>query len=98
MAVRNTVVFTRLDTNVDWPPVSEAYRIIYMDWESRGWRNFISKDVSADGLTRTVVLEWLSEDKKFDFTENATVRSYFNERDIYCIENDITLKVTTDEI
>ena len=36
--------------------------------------------------------------KKFDFSEHSTSRAYFNERDIYCIENDITLKVTTEEI
>ena len=98
MAVRNTVVYTRLDTNVDWPPVSDAYRTIGHDWESKGWRRCVSRDVSADGLIRTVVFEFPSEEKKFFFVEDATVRTYFNERDIYCIENDVAVKASTVEI
>ena len=98
MAFRNTIVFTRPDTGVEWPPISQDYKEVGMDWHQKGWRTFVSREFSDDELTQTVIVEFLSEEKKFDFSEHSTSRAYFNERDIYCIENDITLKVTTEEI
>ncbi|SVD31163.1 uncharacterized protein METZ01_LOCUS384017, partial [marine metagenome] len=39
-----------------------------------------------------------SEASRFDFIENSTIQTALNVRDMYCIENDITISQSSEDI
>ena len=98
MSVKNTITFTRPSTSVEFPELTAEFVAVAVDYDQQGKRVLESKTVSADGLKQSVVTIFDSENSRFDFIENATIQSALNTRDMYCIENDITISQSAEEI
>ena len=97
MAIKNTIVFTRPSTSVEFPELTAEFVAVCADYHGEGKRVLDSKTISVDGLSQTVITIFDSENSRFDFIENATVQSALNTRDMYCIENDITISQSVEE-
>ena len=98
MSIKNTIVFTRPSTSVDFPVITDAFRVVAVELDLAGKRVLKSNIISEDGLSQTVVTIFDSEASRFDFVENSTIQSALNVRDMYCIENDISISQSTEEI
>jgi hypothetical protein len=98
MAIKNIFSLTRPSTSVDFPKISDVFVGIAIDYDLAGKRKVKSKSISADGLKQTIVTIFDSESSRFDWVENSTIQTELNARDIYCIENDIVISQSTEEI
>ena len=98
MAIKQTAVFTRPSTSIDWPDIPEAFREKCQDYFGAGKRHIQSNIISEDKLTQTVIIIFDSEASRFDFIEESIVQDYINDRDTYCIENDIELTRNLEDI
>ena len=98
MSIKNTIVFTRPSTSVDFPELTAEFIDVAVEYVLAGKRDFKSNIISADGLTQTIVTIFDSEASRFDFIENSTIQSALNVRDMYCIENDITISQSSEDI
>ena len=98
MSIKNTIVFTRPSTSVDFPELTAEFIGVATEYDLAGKRDLKSNIISADGLTQTVVTIFDSEESRFDWVENSTIQSALNVRDMYCIENDIVISQTTEDI
>ena len=98
MAIKNIFSLTRPSTSVDFPELTAEFRVVAVEYDLAGKRDLKSNIISADGLTQTVVSIFDSEASRFDWVENSTIQSALNVRDMYCIENDIVISQTTEDI
>ena len=98
MAIKNIFSLTRPSTSVDFPEISAKFRKIAIDYDLDGKRKFESNIISADGLKQTIVTIFDSESSRFDWVENSTIQAELNTRDVYCIENNITISQSTEDI
>ncbi len=98
MSIKNTIIFTRPSASVDFPETTDAFKAVCADYYGEGKRVLESNTISTDGLSQTVITIFDSENSRFDFIENATIQSALNTRDMYCIENDITISQSAEEI
>ena len=58
----------------------------------------ITKIISDDGLKVTAISLFDSYESRFAFNEEADAQDFFNARDIYCIENNITAEAANEEV
>jgi len=98
MSIKNTIVFTRRSTSVDFPELTAEFIGVAVEYDLAGKRILTSNIISADGLTQTIVTIFDSEASRFDFIENSTIQSALNVRDMYCIENDISISQSSEDI
>ena len=98
MSIKNTIVFTRPSTSVDFPELTAEFIGVATEYDLAGKRDLKSKTISADGLKQTVVTIFDSEASRFDWVENSTIQAELNTRDVYCIENNITISQSTEDI
>ncbi len=98
MTIKNIFSLTRPSTSVDFPEISAKFIGTAIDYDQAGKRKVESKSISADGLKQTIVTIFDSESSRFDWVENSTIQTELNTRDIYCIENDIVISQSTEDI
>ena len=98
MAIKNIFSLTRPSTSVNFPEISATFIGLAIDYDKAGKRKVKSKTISADGLKQTIVTIFDSESSRFDWVENSTIQTELNARDIYCIENDIVISQSTEDI
>ena len=98
MSVKQTYTLTRPNTGVDWPPITEKFHKLHGVYEKAGKRKLLSKEVSDDGLKVTAISLFDSYESRFAFNEEADAQEFFNARDIYCIENNITAEAANEEV
>ena len=98
MAIKNIFSLTRPSTSVDFPEISATFIGLATEYDLAGKRDLKSNIISADGLTQTVVSIFDSESSRFDWVENSTIQAELNARDVYCIENDIVISQSTEDI
>ena len=98
MSIKNTIVFTRPSTSVDFPELTAEFIGVATEYDLAGKRDLKSKTISADGLKQTVVTIFDSEASRFDWVENSTIQSALNVRDMYCIENDIVITQSSEDV
>ncbi|SVE12520.1 uncharacterized protein METZ01_LOCUS465374, partial [marine metagenome] len=78
--------------------ITDAFRVVAVELDLAGKRVLKSNIISEDGLSQTVVTIFDSEASRFDFVENSTIQSALNVRDMYCIENDISISQSSEDI
>jgi len=98
MSIKNTIVFTRLSTSVDFPELTAEFIGVAVEYDLAGKRILTSNTISEDRLSQTIVTIFDSEASRFDFIENSTIQTALNVRDMYCIENDITISQSSEDI
>jgi|LWDU01.1.fsa_nt_gi hypothetical protein len=98
MSVKQTYTLTRPNTGVDWYPIPEKFHKLRGKYEKSGKRLILSKVISEDGLKMTTVALFDSYESRFDFNEEDVAQEFFNARDIYCIENNITASAANEEV
>ena len=98
MSVKQTYTLTRPNTGVDWYPISEEFHTLSWKYDKEGKRRIVSKIISDDGLKVTAISLFDSYESRFAFNEEADAQEFFNARDIYCIENNITAEAANEEV
>jgi len=98
MSVKQTYTLTRPNTDVEWYPMSEKFHTLSWKYDKSGKRRIVSKIISDDGLVMTAIALFDTYESRFNFNEEADAQEFFNARDIYCIENEITASAANEEI
>tara|TARA_Y100000401_G_C8321403_1_gene225484 strand:+ start:1702 stop:1941 length:240 start_codon:yes stop_codon:yes gene_type:complete len=63
-----------------------------------GKRTGISIDISSNKLVKTLVYEFDSTNSQREFLNDSTLESYFNQRDLYYLNNGVTMSVNSEDV
>ena len=99
MAIRQTIVITRPSTSVTFYPMSETeHDHVTKTYHVTGKRTGISIDISSNKLVKTLVYEFDSTNSQREFLNDSTLESYFNQRDLYYLNNGVTMSVSSEDV
>ena len=99
MPIRQTIKITRPSTSVNFFPMSET-EIDYVSktYVITGKRTSIGVDISSNKLVKTLVYEFDSTNSQREFLNDSSLESYFTQRDLYFLNNNITMSVSSEDV
>ena len=99
MAIKTTMTFTRLNTDTPWYEPTESFKeynkATYIDTGKRTW---VERTESEDGLTQINVSIMVDAAAAKEFSQDSNIQGYLNARDLYCIQNNISLTREQEEV
>ncbi len=99
MAIKTTMTFTRPSTDIPWYEPSESFTLYnkatYIDTGKRTW---VERTESEDGLTRINVSIMADEAAVKEYSKDSNIQGFLNARDLYCIQNNISLTREQEEV
>jgi len=99
MPIRQTIKITRPNTSVNFYPMSETeHDHVTKTYHVTGKRTGISIDISSNKLVKTLVYEFDSTNSQKEFLNDSTLESYFNQRDLYYLNNGVTMSVNSEDV
>jgi hypothetical protein len=99
MAIKTTMTFTRPSTDIAWFMPSDIFKTYHMEtYVNTGKKQVGEVTESADGLTKTWVAIMVDEENQKAYAQDSNVQSFLNARDLYCIQNGISLSRETEEV
>ena len=99
MPIRQTIKITRPNTSVNFSPMSETeHDHVTKTYHVTGKRTGISIDISSDKLVKTLVYEFDSTNSQREFLNDSSLESYFTARDLYYLNNGITMSVSSEDV
>ncbi len=99
MAIKVTLTFTRPSTDIAWYKQSDSFKAYALEtYVDTGKRTLEENSESEDGLTKTWVTIMIDEENQKAYAQDSNVQSFLNARDLYCIQNGISLSRETEEV
>ena len=99
MPIRQTIKITRPSTSVNFYPMSETeHDHVTKTYHITGKRTSIGVDISSNKLVKTLVYEFDNTNSQRDFLNDSSLESYFTQRDLYFLNNNITMSVSSEDV
>ncbi len=99
MPIRQTIKITRPNTSVNFFPMSETeIDHVSKTYVITGKRTSIGVDISSNKLVKTLVYEFDSTNSQREFLNDSSLESYFTQRDLYFLNNNITMSVSSEDV
>ena len=99
MTIRHTINITRQITSVNFYPMSETeHDHVTKTYHITGKRTGNSIDISSNKQVKTLVYELDSTNSQKEFLNDSTLESYFNQRDLYYLNNGVTMSVNSEDV
>ncbi|SVE12521.1 uncharacterized protein METZ01_LOCUS465375 [marine metagenome] len=99
MAIKTTMTFTKPSTDITWFEPSDAFKTYnkatYVD---TGKRTLVEEIESEDGLSKTFVTIMADSETVKTYTRDSNIQGMLNARDLYCIQNNISLTREQEEV
>ena len=99
MAIKTTMTFSRLSTDTPWYEPTDSFKAYnkatYVD---TGKRTYVGQTESEDGLTKTSVNIMVDEAAIKEFNQDSNIQGFLNARDLYCLQNNISLTREQEEV
>ena len=99
MAIKTTMIFTRPSTDIPWFEPSDIFKTYHMEtYVNTGKRTLGEETESEDGLTKTWVAITPDDETLRAYAQDSNIQGMFNARDLYCVQNSISLTREEEEI
>jgi len=92
--IRSTVIFTRLNTSVDWYNVTEEYKnYVKTNYVDTGKKTVGYYIISEDGLIKKWVSDYLDQEAKDQWNSDLKIKALVIEREKYSMKNNIKIEI-----
>ena len=99
MAIKSTMTFTRPSTDIPWFEPSDIFKTYHMEtYVNTGKRTLGEETESEDGLTKTWVAITPDDETLRAYAQDSNIQGMLNARDLYCIQNNISLTREQEEV
>ena len=99
MAIKTTMTFTRPSTDIPWFEPSDIFKTYHMEtYVDTGKRTLGEETESEDGLTKTWVAITPDDETLRAYAQDSNIQGMLNARDLYCIQNNISLTREQEEV
>jgi len=99
MAIKTTMIFTRPSTDIPWFEPSDIFKTYHMEtYVNTGKRTLGEETESEDGLTKTWVAITPDDETLRAYAQDSNIQGMLNARDLYCIQNNISLTREQEEV
>ena len=99
MAIKTTMIFTRPSTDIPWFEPSDIFKAYHMEtYVNTGKRTLGEETESEDGLTKTWVAITPDDETLRAYAQDSNIQGMLNARDLYCIQNNISLTREQEEV
>ena len=99
MAIKTTMTFTRPSTDIPWFEPSDIFKTYHMEtYVNTGKRTLGEETESDDGLTKTWVAITPDDETLRAYAQDSNIQGMLNARDLYCIQNNISLTREQEEV
>ena len=99
MAIKTTMIFTRPSTDIPWFEPSDIFKTYHMEtYVNTGKRTLGEETESDDGLTKTWVAITPDDETLRAYAQDSNIQGMLNARDLYCIQNNISLTREQEEV
>ena len=99
MAIKTTMTFTRPSTDIAWFMPSDIFKTYHMEtYVNTGKRTLGEETESEDGLTKTWVAITPDDETLRAYAQDSNIQGMLNARDLYCIQNNISLTREQEEV
>ena len=99
MAIKTTRRFTSPSTDIPWFEPSDIFKTYHMEtYVNTGKRTLGEETESEDGLTKTWVAITPDDETLRAYAQDSNIQGMLNARDLYCIQNNISLTREQEEV
>ena len=99
MAIKTTMIFTRPSTDIPWFEPSDIFKTYHMEtYVNTGKRTLGEETESEDGLTKSWVAITPDDETLRAYAQDSNIQGMLNARDLYCIQNNISLTREQEEV